>query len=194
MKSVINTLLLMVAIGVPATSQAILIDQTITLGDAEIDNGAHPVDPLTIQFTGLPSAASAATITFSVRGDFFASEEWIDVSVDGFSFGRWLDNDLGNDTITGPTNDAGNDYNSILTGTSTIALASLNTLLGDGILNFQYDYQVGGATDVDNLGTGDLASVRIQYEAAVPEPVTLVLMGLGLAGIGYRQQRSMIAA
>ncbi|MCP5313274.1 MAG: PEP-CTERM sorting domain-containing protein [Chromatiaceae bacterium] len=35
---------------------------------------------------------------------------------------------------------------------------------------------------------------NFQFDAAVPEPMTLALMGLGLAGIGYKQRRDKKAA
>ncbi len=37
-------------------------------------------------------------------------------------------------------------------------------------------------------------TLNIAFTPAVPEPATLALMGLGLAGIGYRRHRSKIAA
>ena len=177
-------------LGFTSTSQAISIDETITKNNGLLPG--NPVTDQTISFLGLnTNPTSAATITFSVRGDFDLFSESIELSVNGFNFGTWLDDNPGNDTIAGPANDKGNQYFSILTGTASIPLANLSGLVADGNLNFFFDYSgaVGNAGD-------DLAQVRVQYEATdtapIPEPGTIFLFGSGLAGLAawrYRKHK-----
>ena len=62
----------------------------------------------------------------------------------------------------------------------------------------------GAAWDLNRLRAGGLtatsftnAFVDVKVEeitSQIPEPTTLALMGLGLAGLGYRRHRSKIAA
>jgi len=171
-------------------SQAISIDETMTKNDAALgpSDGGSSLPAQTISFTGLnPNPTSDATITFSVRGDFNGDFENVLLSVDGFSFGTWLNNNLGDDTITGPANDEGNEYLSVLTGTAVIPLATFSGRVADGTLDFFFNYS-GGVTDFFPATTfSDLAQVRVQYEArdlnAIPEPGTLLLFGSGLAGL-----------
>ena len=181
-------------LGLATTSQAIPIDQTITKNDAQLPGS--PLIDQTISFNGLnPNPTSAATITFSVRGDFNATSENVLLSVDGFSFGTWLNDNLTDDMIAGPANDVGNQYVSILTGTAVIPLMTFSGLVADGSLDFLFNY-----SGVNNLGAslGDLARVRVQYEAgtsAVPEPGTIFLFGSGLAGLAaWRYRKNTMKA
>lgn len=184
-----------------ATSQAISIDETTSKDDADLDSpgSENPIRDQTISFTGLnPNPTSNATITFSVRGDFGdvnASDdanENVLLSVDGFSFGTWLNNNDTDDDITGPTGDAGNQFDSIITGTAIIPLVTLSVLLADGNLNFLFNY----STRVTDFRGSDFAQVQVQYEAetsAVPEPGIIFLFGSGFAGLAaWRYRKNTI--
>lgn len=190
-KRLIVGLACLLVLGFTSTSQAIPIDETITKNDVQLPG--DPITDQTISFLGLnTNPTSDATITFSVRGDFNTFFENVLLSVDGFSFGTWLDENLANDMIDGPANDEGEDYSSILTGTAVIPQATLSGLVADGNLNFFFDY----SPDVHNFGGPsrlDLAQVRVQYEATgtapIPEPGTIFLFGSGLAGLAAWRYR-----
>ncbi len=182
------------------TSQAISIDETITKNDADLghSDGSMLADQ-TFSFTGLnPYPTGDATITFSVRGDFgiFLDFENVVLSVDGFSFGTWINNDDTDDEIAGPAGDVGDEYGSVLTGTAVIPLATFSGLVMDGSLDFFFDY----SGDVNDLvGFEGFASVQVQYEARdtapIPEPGTIFLFGSGLAGLAaWRYRKHTVKA
>jgi hypothetical protein len=77
----------------------------------------------------------------------------------------------------------------------TLAFNSFLTSPGTGFLGFvasapftQLNFGLSGTTDNEAFG---MDNVRF---GAVPEPTTLALMGLGVAGIGYRRRKQIKAA
>jgi len=165
---------------------AAYIDITKSVGDEVIDLA----DPFTIEFSGLSLATSDALITFTVIGDFSNQHEWINLSADGFSFGRWLNHTNDDDSVKGPgQNDSANtdavplnEYILPIVGTASIPFDSFLSIVSDGKIAFEFDYNRDPSINsVNNLKVGDFAQVRIEYEntsqvTAISEPTPLLLM------------------
>ncbi len=182
-------------LGLATTSQAISIDQIITKNDDQLPG--NPLTDQTISFSGLnPNPTSDATITFAVRGDFLGSGRNVFLSVDGFNFGTWLNNNEADDEIAGPTNDVGATYR-FVAGTAVIPWVTFSGLVADGSLNFLFDYS-NFVQNLSNTRLLDAARVRVQYEATastVPEPGTIFLFGSGVAGLAaWRYRKNTIKA
>ncbi len=172
-------------LGLTTTSQAIPIDQTITQNNDQL-----PSDPILDQafsFRELnTNPTSAASITFSVQGDFDGDNDNISLSVDELSFGTWLNRNLVDDAMTRPANDRGNQYLSILMETAVIHLVTFSGLVPDGNLDFLFYYFSLIENAPNRFGDFDPAQVRVQYEAsspAVPEPGATFLLGSGLVSL-----------
>lgn len=156
--------------------------------------GTDDLDDLMLTLSGLPTnAVSALSVTFRLFADLDSQIENVTMSIDGFSFGIWLNDVLGDDTIDGPAGDGGNQQASILVGTATIPLASFLPLLADGTLVALFDF----SADVDDLNDPDendelaeFAEFSIRYETGitngptVPEPGSLAIFAIGVAGLG----------
>lgn len=162
-------------------SQAAPIDVTEVLAADVFSDGAD----ITLTFSGLDPAASGATFTFTVRGDLNGASENITVSVDGVSFGIWLDNVLANDSIDGPLNDVG-IFDVPNVGTATLDFATFAPLVSDGTLVVTFDTSADVLGIIGGVGN---TQARVQYISQVPEPGILALLGLGFAGLAATRKR-----
>ena len=130
-----------------------------------------------------------AIITLNIKGDFNSSHEWADVTLDGFSLGRVLDNNTANDPFNF-TNDQGS-Y-SALTGSATIANSDFASLILDGLLNLSFQTSSG----VNCCGTVNHLSGSITFTevSAVPLPAAAFMFIPALLGfMGFRRKAKLTA-
>jgi len=132
-----------------------------------------------------------AIITLNINGDFDYFSEYADVSLDGFSLGRVLDNNTANDPFNF-ANDQGNQSRSIVTGSATIANADFASLILDGLLNLSFQTSSG----VNCCGTVNHLSGSITFTevSAVPLPAAAFMFIPALLGfMGFRRKAKLTA-
>ncbi len=180
--------------------QAGVITVTDTVTGFNDSTGSNPPNPFTITFTGLPTNSVAGGVLNLVTfGDFDAASEYIDISIDGVSFGRLWDNNTANDSFEGTVldDDRGQQYGSFGTNPGAnlvLSEAVLDGFLADGTVVIGFDNFGPG---VDNLqaNPNEFITATLEYQSvdvsAVPEPSSLALFGIGacIAGLGAARRR-----
>lgn len=121
-------------------------------------------------------ALDDATITVTAYGDFGTAPEWVEVSVEGYDLGRFLDNNPDNDLFDNEAfgDDGPNDYQRSISASATIPLQQWWDIIADG--KIVITYTLGGVDNLLDNPQESLTSVisyafSNQIPTAVPDEV-----------------------
>jgi len=141
--------------------------------------------PFTLSAGPGPAPGSDGLFTLSAFGDFASlPEESFNVNIEGYNLGDWLNNNLGDDSLDGPPDDAGSQYSSTLVGTNTIPKSILAAILSDGVVQVTFTPL---STEIDDLGSGEFISFDLEYQPAASVPGPLPVFGAA-AAFGYSRK------
>lgn len=153
-------------------------------------NQCSLADPLNLSITGAdPAASGDATVTLEIRGDVNDLDEILLVTVEGFSLGTILNNNLGDDLFDHPT-DVGTDCGASYFAQATIPLSDLTSIVADGQIdtNLRPDQE---NNDIEGcLDPREFVTLTVEYPVGgvptVPKIGLLVLAAALLTLAAYR--------
>lgn len=154
----------------PAQAALVSVNESLTYANPPTDIVAAN-NPFTFFFSPLPTnALTDASVRMFGLTDLGQAGESFSVTVEGDSFGTFA-----------PAAEGFEE-------TFLIPLASLSGYLADGALTIVLNFSAA----VDSGRPGDFITTNISYRAdtiSVPEPGTLAILGLGLAGLAASRRR-----
>ena len=150
--------------------------------------------PITLTLDVPTVTAGDAIVTIEAFGDFDSPEEAFSVSVDGFSFGNFLNTNEADDLFSGVAGDFGDQYSDYgrgaAVGTAIIGGTTFASLISDGQLVFTFTPLSVQINDLSNAVEEYLrVSVAFDAPAAVPLPASAAFLLFGIAGLGVLRRR-----
>lgn len=183
-----------VLIGALLASAASFASATVQYGSAFVFPTFNDPDPTqTWMFDSTQVFDDNSNLIVASQNDSFVYDFWLNGLPPAMTFNFMLDpGNVGDITFTGAGMYNGDDGTTLAWPFTTTFTDS--EVSGSGILNSGvYDLRIAGTFNVDNASFGGLGESTITDP--VPEPMSLSLVGLGLAGMaGVRRRKAAKAA
>ncbi len=176
-----------------AQAVPIFVSQTQVLDiDGEDMNfafGALPAPDGTGGTVTIQPTASGVTLGLDLSGGFPGEDENFEVQFDGVSQGFFScggPSNNGSTAIPGAVDNSANFNDCVFTLSIPVNAPTLMALLADGGITIGVLF----GDQVSTFSHNDEVTVSLAFNsAAAPEPATLALLGLGLAGVAARRRR-----